>query len=500
MLARRICSYLKSYRHYRAATAIILLIFLFHSAALALIFYFTGRDTISNRLLESIPLETAYSNFNYFSNHYKGTRPDFRKAGTTFIRLVEALNELGRDETLSCFSYNLTGHFLVADCFPKQNVESANQMMPAASADAEPFLNYAFLAGIQSADFFAQNNIRLLETTGEPLSDETVYVPDTMVLRGEDGLFRPARLGDRVQVYRLGKQDHLGERTVAGIYEYCSKFDYSYGRDATFIELAELPLFVSNTSLFRYYRETIESHLQKWPGDSESPPLLETDEAPHIQSIVFRVGRFEDYPAFRARMKTVADELDTWCFQNGKHGVMLDVQEPRYLKMADSIRKTASLYRTIFLAVDAMLLILVGGLSWYLISRKKKEIFVFYSIGMKKRQIAAHYCGYYVTLALPAAILGAALGYALNLLLSIKIARDTVALQEELLGFSNNGQKVARAIDGTIRGYDVGPAAILGGSALTVAVTAVVTAGIVLLALFFILRKKPRDFVRGEGL
>ena len=42
--------------------------------------------------------------------------------------------------------------------------------------------------------------------------------------------------------------------------------------------------------------------------------------------------------------------------------------------------------------------------------------------------------------------------------------------------------------------------AILGGGAVTVAVTAAVTAGIVLLALAFLLRRQPRDFVRGEGL
>ena len=119
---------------------------------------------------------------------------------------------------------------------------------------------------------------------------------------------------------------------------------------------------------------------------------------------------------------------------------------------------------------------------------------------MKKRQIVGHYCGYYVLLVLPAAILGTMLGYFLNLLLSIKIARDTVALQEELLRFSNNGQAVARSIDAAIRAYDVGPAAILGGGAVTVAVTAAVTAGIVLLALAFLLRRQPRDFVRGEGL
>lgn len=54
--------------------------------------------------------------------------------------------------------------------------------------------------------------------------------------------------------------------------------------------------------------------------------------------------------------------------------------------------------------------------------------------------------------------------------------------------------------DMIVRAYDVGPATILGGGAVTVAVTAAVTAGIVLPALAFLLRRQPRDFVRGEGL
>lgn len=486
-----------SYRYYKFASGMTLLIFLLHAAILSLVVYFSGSDTISDRLSQSIPIEPAYQDTNYFSMANQKERVYSEKKELAYLKqMVACLDTLGADPCISYCNYHITASCYYLDrVYPYGIPKKFSNTLVSTSGqyivEERDAVQSSPLSGICTKAFFSHNNIPLLEDAGEPLTASSAFVSDTTVVSEADGSYRKVRLGDKIEVYAGDPENqyHLHTCVVQGIYKHYSKFDYSYGRDATFVNPDGV--LVSNLAM----QEMIEKFASRTDQDDRQP--LEV----YLASIVFQVDSFQDYVDFRARMLTEAEKLDAWCGGAGdvppSH---LEIQEPRYLKLADSIQKTASLYRTIFLAVDAMLLILIGGLSWYLISRKKKEIFVFYSIGMKKRQIAAHYCGYYVLLAIPAAILGAMLGYFLNLLLSIKIARDTVALQEELLRFSNNGQQVARAIDSTVRSYDVGPAAILGGSGLTVAVTAAVTAGIVLLALAFILRKKPRDFVRGEGL
>lgn len=509
-----VCYDISSYKHYRAATAIILLVFFFYSAILSLILYFSGTDTISGRLMDSIPIELAYRNSHYYGNRIDPNQQDdhFGTEAEYFETYVDAMEALCADEALSYGSYNLTISLRAKNYFPVgrkrdtqadlyNEMERVEYELMGAGEDGEQTSDGSLadqlistnLAGIRSLDFFDHNNIQILERTEAPWSDRSVFVPDAAEILDEHGDYRKVRLGDQIEIYDAANDILYRTYTVDGIYRHLDKFDYSYGSDASFIYTGAL--YVSNSGLGQILQTLVQERTKL-----DERFQLHGAEKPQIRSVVFQVGSYQDYPAFHQKMKAAADRLAAWAVSNVKPNPKLEIQEPRYLKLADSIRETASLYRAIFLAVDAMLLLLIGGLSWYLISRKKREIFVFYSIGMKKRQIAGHYCGYYVLLVLPAAILGTMLGYFLNLLLSIKIARDTVALQEELLRFSNNGQAVARSIDAAIRAYDVGPAAILGGGAVTVAVTAAVTAGIVLLALAFLLRRQPRDFVRGEGL
>ena len=496
--------YLRSYRYYRAAAAVIFLLFLLHSAILSLIFYFSGSDTISERLSETIPLEAGFQNSNYFGKNYHGASSAEPEKVIPFLKqTVSTLEALADDPGVAYCNYQIGMQFYLDRVFP--NGVPRRTVTDWASAAEMPEddetsirgnewedtgLRLVGLSGIRTKDFFAHNNIALLESADAPLTEESAYVPHSTVVRDEDGTYRPVRLGDQIEIYdyNVAEPYRLHTCVVEGIYQYFSKFDYSYGKDPTFIDLGSV--FVSDTLM-------LDLTQRSYARNADDP---ENIAKIGVASMVIQTSTPRAYEELRADMSTAAQALDAWCAQNDVPPAGLAIYEPRYLKMADSIQETASLYRAIFLAVDAMLLLLIGGLSWYLISRKKKELFVFYSIGMKKRQIAGHYCGYYVLLVLPAAILGAMLGYYLNLLLSIKIARDTVALQEELLRFSNNGQAVARSIDAAIRDYDVGPAAILGGGAVTVAVTAAVTAGIVLLALAVLLRRQPREFVRGEGL
>ena len=500
----RIRRYLQSYRYYRAAAAVIFLLFLLHSAILSLIFYFSGPDTISERLSETIPLEAGFQNSNYFGKNYRGaSRAEPEKEIPYLKQTVSTLETLAAVPGVTYSNYQIGMQFYLERVFPKGvprrtvfDWASAKEMPDDDETEIrgdeweETGLQLASLSGIRTKDFFAHNNIALLESLDAPLTDTSAYVPHTTVIREEDGTYRPVRLGDRIGIYDYNVSEPCCLHTcvVEGIYQYFSKFDYSYGKDPSFIELG--CVFVSDTLMLDLTGRSYERNADD-PGNTAEIG---------VASMVIQTNTPGAYGELRASMLSAARELETWCFQNDVPSGKLEIYEPRYLKMADSIREIASLYRAIFLGVDVMLLLLIGGLARYLISRKKKEIFVFYSIGMKKRQIIGHYCGYYVLLILPAAILGTILGYFLNLLLSMKIVRDTVALQEELLRFSNNGQAAARSIDAAIRAYGAGPAAILGGGAAAVSLTAAVTAGIVLITLAFLLRRQPRDFVRGEGL
>ena len=213
-----------SYKHYRAATTIILLVFFFYSAILSLILYFSGTDTISGRLMDSIPIELAYRNSHYYGNQFDPNQQDdhFGTEAEYFETYVDAMEALCADEALSYGSYNLTISLRAKNYFPVgrkrdtqadlyNEMERVEYELMGAGEDGEQTSDGSLadqlistnLAGIRSLDFFDHNNIQILERTEAPWSDRSVFVPDAAEILDEHGDYRKVRLGDQIEIYDL---------------------------------------------------------------------------------------------------------------------------------------------------------------------------------------------------------------------------------------------------------------------------------------------------------
>ena len=248
-------------------------------AIAALIFYFSGSDTISERLSETIPLEAGFQNSNYFGKNYHGTKAEPEKEIPYLKQTVSTLEALAFEDGVIYCNYQIGMQFYLDRVFPRgvprktsfdwataREIPDDDETEIRGDEWEETGLQLASLSGIRTKDFFAHNNIALLESADTPLTDASAYVPHTAVIREEDGTYRPVHLGDHIEIYDYNVSEpwRLHTCVVEGIYQYYSKFDYSYGKDPSYIGLGSV--FVSDTLMLDLTERSYERNADD-PGN-----------------------------------------------------------------------------------------------------------------------------------------------------------------------------------------------------------------------------------------
>lgn len=470
------------WRAEKADTLLTALVFLLFAALLSLTLMFSGGSAVAEKLSQTIPFNFRYENRFLFGPRYQASRGepylnlrDFAEAAPedylkTMGRMLDGFEELGHDARVSSYNY---GIYLNLYCsrFPAED-ETAPE-----DGFTSGFDRFFGASGLR---FFEDNGLELLSNSNpDGFNEDGIFVPDTCLVPASDGKStRPMQPGDRVYFY-TSSGEYIRTLTVQGVYHFQKKFDYNYGEDVFF-----------NSGCSVILNDTIRSSFLNNPADVS---VME----PRINYPIFRVIDYRDFDGFRQRMQSFYSEFRAWCIENEVNMPALFPIAPQFQNVLRSAQSMSRLYSIVLIVVAGMLVVLMAGLLYYLISKKKREMFLYFSLGAKKREIARHYGLHYGALALPAAILGCVPGILLNGALSSKVSADTLSLQEALLRYSNNGQIITRSLK-TVSFFDRDPATLARASLLAVAGTTALAVLIGVIGAARLLRGNLRDFARGS--
>ena len=480
-MMRRLRRIIRGWFAEKADTLLTALVFLLFAALLSLTGMFNGGDAVAEKLSQTIPFHFRYENIFFLSPHYTFeldnpylNNLDFAKEepelyAETINRMMDGFDRLGRDENVTYYNYNL---YLTAVCVP---LSAEDDTAPEDGFNNS--LNQLF--GVSSLRFFEENGLMLLSNTNPSgFNEDGIFVPDTSLVVGADGELRKMQPGDRWYCY-TSTGDYIRTLTVQGVYHFQKKFDYNYGDDIFFNSGAPI---VSNETLRRSF-------------------LCHTDDMermlPQINYPQFRIGNYHAFADFRQKMQAVCVEIRDWCMEQEVNMPKLIALEPQYKNVLRSSQSMSRIYSIVLLVVDGMLVVLMIGLLYYLISKKKREMFLYYTLGAKKREIAGHYGFHYGALALISSIIGSVLGVLLNGALSSKVSSDTISLQNALIRYSNNGQMISRNLRAASF-FDTNPANLARGAGIGIAGTILLALAIGLIGSAILLRGNLRNFARGS--
>ena len=522
-MLRKLKTFLKSYRAAGGASPLVVFVLLLCASMLSLTMLFSGSSNISDILLSSIPLEFAFKRIHYFEQYYDPytnnglSKPkEFEKAIGIQIRLpyialqednaapreafphhmthiakeeqflehfLSGLDELAQDPAVKYASYNLQISLAMRNCAP-EGYEAGY-----AIKEGNTYVNNAGtykIAGINGMDFFAHNNISLIEAEEDRFSDDAAYVSDHMRIRGEDGKMRPIEIGDRIEVESAYGKIHYKTYTVKGIFHRTQKFDYSYGADGTYLGSEVVAMYVSNASLRQIH-----------PLEFTGVPAI--GQLPFVHAIVFDIKSPADYDGFYQKLNDFSEEMDAYTEEIGLWGTAdLRVQTPTYLKMAGTVTQTVNYYSLVMLVIDMMLLILSGGLILYLLLGKRREMYLLYSLGMSKIRIAGRYLAYFLLPVLLTTLIGIIPGLLLDRFLCTQIANDIFSAENALLSFSSSGNQIMTSAQESIRSFFVNGTDIAQALGFTILVTVAITGGVVLLGTLVQLRGNIRSNERSR--
>lgn len=504
-------TFLKSYRAAGGASLLVVLVLLLCTSMLSLTSLFSGSSNLSDMLISSIPLEFAFERTHYFESYYSLEEGDFAKKSALEIRLpflasrekpededlfphhhtniakeeqllehfLSGLDKLAQDPAVKYASYNLHYALGIKNC-ATEGYEPGYYVQEGSATR----LGTLHVYGISGFDFFAHNHISFVEVEEDSFSDNAAYISDQIRIRGEDGQMRPVQIGDRIDLESLGGWEQYGTFTVKGIYRSFRKFDYSYGADGSYLGTGAA-MYLPNAALRQIH-------------PMENTYVNVQFALPYVHTIVFDIKSIQDYDSFYEKLDSFVQEMEVYANELRGLPMKLEIQTPPYLKMAGTVGQTVHYYSLVMWIIDAMLLILSGGLIWYLLLGKRHEMFLLYSLGMSKLRISGRYLAYFLLPVLLTVLIGIAPGLLLNRILCTRIANQIFSMENELLRFSSSGNQILTAARESIQSFAVTGKDIVQALGFTILAAAAVTGIIVFIGTLVQLNGNLRANVRGK--
>ena len=465
----------------KANTILMVFLFVVQAAVLSMMIMFSGGDRITETLAKTVHLDLAYSNDFLASPHYvpdmdsdpyKGVyefvERDPEGYYSYFKTIKDGLRELGQGSDVSYYNFNIIT-MMKAPGFKR---------LP--GSDQSEYSEYILepVYGIEDFRFFEVNDIGFESCSLEELTEDSLFVPSGAQIRLSDGTLRPVQLADRVELINpSGSKSHTF--TVQGIYSNDFRFDYSYGFDDSFINSSGL--VVSNASIEKYLYD-----------DQDRTALLTTQ----INHPVYRLSHYSRLESFESKMDQFASDLQTFAKNRGYNAPHLAVQQSGTLKTLGSIKGAAALYSGVFTAVELMLIVLLSGFLYYLTSKKKREMFIYYSLGEGKAAVGLRNSMYFGMAGVAGALIGCIPGYFLCRMLSNAVARNSLKIQSELLRYSYYGRTMIKTLD-QIEISELDAGTVVKYVLFTVLLTLVITAVIAFISTFVLMRGNVRENIGG---
>ena len=465
----------------KANTLLMVFLFAAQAAVLSMILMFSGGGRITEALAKTVKLDVAYSNDFFAAPHYAPdvkSEPypaiyelidaDPRGFCDYFNAIKDGMRELGQSGDVFYYNFNI----ITAVTAP------GLKRLPGADLPGSSVSMLESVFGIEDFRFFEVHDIGFESCSSEELTEDSLFVPVGAQVRLSDGTLCPVQMGDKVELSNPGgSKSHTF--TVQGIYKNDFRFDYSFGFDDRFINTSGI--VVSNISIEKYL----------FDGNDETT-LMSTQ----INHPVYRVSHFSRIASFEEKMEQFARDMKSYAKNNGLNAPQLKVQQTEALKSLGGIKGVAGLYSVVFAVVEIMLIVLLAGFLYYLASKKKHEMYIYYSLGEDKKAVALRSSLYFSTAGAAGALIGCIPGYFLSRMLSSAVARNSLKIQSELLRYSYYGRIMIKTLD-QLSFESLGAGDILKYVLFTVLITLVITAVIVFISTFTLMRGNMRDNIGG---
>ena len=465
----------------KANTLLMIVLFAAQAAVLSMILMFSGGGRIAESLAKTVKLDIAYSNDFMASPHYN---PDAKTDPyPTMYELIDSdpegfckylsaikdgMRALGQSDDISYYNFNI----ITAVTAP------GFKRLPGADLPGSSGIALENLFGIENFSFFEINDIGFDSCSSQELTEDSLFVPAGAQIRLSDGSLRPVQLGDKVEITNPGGTlRHTF--TVQGIYRSEFRFDYSYGFDDSFINSSGI--VVPNKSIEKYLFD-----------EKDAITLRSTI----INHPVYRLSHYSRISSLEEKMEKFALDMKSFAKDGGLNAPQLKLQQTEAIRSLGSIKGVANLYSGVFAVVELMLLVLLAGFLYYLVSKKKREMYIYYSLGEDKKAVALRSSLYFGTAGAVGALIGCIPGYFLSRMLSSAVARNSLKIQSELLRYSYYGRSMIKALD-QLSFEGLGAGDILKCVLFTVLITLVITAIIVFISTFILMRGNMRDNIGG---
>ena len=419
--------YLKDFTNGIKENAIFFVSIIFASALISLSLFLLDNSFIQKQLVDSIPIEYRISNADlllspkemmYFSNNaaYDNLLADYKDH---FENFNIALNDICNEKSVETYKYNLVQSFYY-DYDPDDWSAKCIRLF-----------------SMQSIDFVEDHLLEIIDGNVEDIyhTFNGVIVSSNQIVSDEEGQDRKARVGDIIHVNTLSDNSPI-EFEVVAIYKSVKRFDFSYGEDDLFVNSdAGIMLESEMMNLLLDYPE-IYYHLD---GNSKSPfPFGYAPIA--INSITFTCKDLEMSELFEKKLDVFKQDMSAYSYKNRIPDYNIVIIYPEYESALNSISRIRNIYILIFIAIIIMCYFLFYSLMSYCQNKRRREIFIYESLGKPKKKIYLWYIILYLLISIPASFFGSILGVYLSNVVNKNILDASVKMQMQLLRYSNNGK------------------------------------------------------------
>lgn len=425
--------YLKDLTNNLKESIILFIVIVFASTLLSLTLFLFDNSYIEKQLLESIPIEYKISNRDLIINPKKTSNlsgnsdndsmlENYKNYFETFIL---ALEELCESKNIKSYEFNLVQNFMY-----DHKIDTEHSGLATEAKNLKLF-------SINSLDFIDDHHLEIVAGEVEDIYHVSngIITSSRQLISDKDGENRKIEVGDQIQIDWIYGGKTI-EFEVVAIYKSKKVFDFSYGEDDLFInsngglimESDMLGLLYENPQIY-YSAKLSNSPLYSFIPIS-------------VNAISFICRDIESSKLFEKELESFKHDMDMYSHSSRMPNYNIRIIYPEYTSVLNSIIRIRSIYILIFSAIVLMLVFLFYSLMSYCQNKRKKEIFIYESLGKQREKIYVWYIIFYLVIILPASFVGCAPGTYLSNLVNKSILDTSIRMEKELFRYSNNGRSI----------------------------------------------------------
>lgn len=371
---------------------------------LSQVYFFGYNSTIEKNVANHLNLSQEIMNNHIFSNNSNVETSKIRDFNLLFNDVIDMIHDIGHFEYVDSYDYNLV---IDRECY----------------LDNPKKMSFSQWFGINQETYLNKNRIKLVEgrmMTQQEIDEgkPVIVVADNTMLQGEN---RHVQVGDIVTYKELeiipdGTKPI--ELEVIGVYKNEFKHFQTYGVNDEFVNSGAS--LVSNQLILNIIKENKRYDYSQMK----------------INRIIFYIDDYQHDYAFKAYLLDQLKEFENQSKE--QYGVKLTFQlmPSKNSSIINSVVQIKNVYQIVFAVIISVVTLLFISVIHYMIKKKTQEIKIYYALGQTKTKIIYQYICIYSIIGIVAILLALIVGYFISQWLLSSMITDKIAIQSELLRFS----------------------------------------------------------------